>query len=530
MQRRDFLKRAAMGAGVVAAGLPLRLRSEQAVPGKDADGRRLNVLVLMTDQHHAAWLGCAGHPVVKTPHLDALARRGVRFTQAFVPVPYCSPTRAALVTGLYPSSLGIGRNIDKGDDPLALREPRQIYQHQLAALGYHCYQLGKWHLGNTDDLKCLAGSSEAEKRAHVRHNQQRRIKGAELCDAGPRAGEAELVGDIWLRTGVAESHRKWLQELNTPKQDVGIIGRSRLKPEYAIESELAGECIDLLRKHRDEPFAITYSVSPPHAPWVAPAPYYDQYDPQQMPLPATWTQPQAESAKTPSARMGNIYGEGGVREYLRCYAAQITMMDACFGRILGALDELKLTDRTLVIFTSDHGNLLGQHGMMDKSVPAFYDDLMRVPLLARLPGALPAGKTCDAFAATVDLAPTILDLLGAPPLAKAHGHSLRGLMAGQDAGPEAVFGERADPKSPAAARMVRTRQWKLNLQPKGVRELFDLEKDPDETKNVAADPAHAGLIHQLEEQLRRHMASIGDPALRLLREPGAPTPATEKAK
>lgn len=522
MQRREFIKRAALGAGALAAQLPLL--------GQDAAGRRLNVLVLMTDQHHAAWLGCAGHPVVKTPHLDTLARQGVRFTQAFVPVPYCSPTRLALVTGLYPSSLGLGRNIDRNDDPLALREPQQIYQHQLAALGYHCYQLGKWHLGDPAALTCLATGSAAEKQANVRYNQQRRNKGAELFDAGPRAGEAELAGDIWLRTGVAEAHRKWQQEPNTPKQDVGIIGRSRLKPAYAIESVLAEECVALLRKHRDEPFAITYSVSPPHAPWVAPAPYYDQYDPQQMPLPATWTQPPAEWAKTPSARMARIFGEAGVREYLRCYAAQITMMDDCFGRILAALDELKLADRTLVIFTSDHGNLLGQHGMMDKSVPTFYDDLMRVPLLARLPGALPAGKTCDAFAATVDLAPTILDLLGAPPLAKGHGHSLRGVIAGQNAGPEAVFGERGDLSKPGVSRMIRTRRWKFNLQPKGAYELFDLEKDPDETQNLANEPANAPLVRQLEDQLRRHMEAIGDPAVRWLQQPGSPTPATAMVK
>ncbi|MCX7009675.1 MAG: sulfatase-like hydrolase/transferase [Kiritimatiellaeota bacterium] len=468
MIRRDFLKRAALGVGALAAGFPM--------VGKAVDaGKRLNVMVVMTDQHHAAWLGCAGHPVVKTPHLDKLAREG------------------------------------------ALREPRQLYQHQLAALGYHCYQLGKWHLGNTDDLKCLAGSSAAEQRAHVRYNQQRRAKGADAFDPGPRDGEAELIGDVWLRTDLAEAHRKWKQEPNTPKQDVGVIGRCRLKPELAIESVLAESCIELLRQHRDEPFAITYSVSPPHAPWIAPAPYYDQYDPRQMPLPATWTQPPPEWTKTHSARMGKIYGESGAREYLRCYAAQITMMDACFGRILVALDELKLTERTLVIFTSDHGNLLGQHGMMDKGVPAFYDDLMRVPLLARLPGVLPQDKTCGAFAATVDLAPTILDLLGAPPLAKMHGHSLRDTIAGKDAGPEAVFGERGDLSKPGVGRMIRTRRWKFNLQAGGVRELFDMENDPQETKNVAGDPANADIGRQLEARLRQHMASIGDPAVKYLK-------------
>lgn len=522
MKRREFLRNVTWGSGALAlAGFPRPGKSAGPVLQgleKSIKARRLNVLVFMTDQHHAAWLGCAGHPVVKTPHLDALARQGVRFTQAFVPVPYCSPTRAALVTGLYPSSLGIGRNIEKGDDPLALRAPRRIYQHQLAALGYHCYQLGKWHLGQPSDLQCLPESSALERKVHEHFNKLRREKGADYYDGGPRAGETELIGEVWLRAELAAAHRKWKQEAKTPKQDVGVIGRYRVKPANTYEALLADECIALLHQHRDEPFAITYSVSPPHAPWIAPAPYYDQYDPQQMPVPATWTNCPAAWADAAAARMGRIYGEAGLREYLRCYAAQITMMDAWFGRILAALDELKLTERTLVIFTSDHGNMLGQHGMMDKTFNGFYDDLMRVPLLARLPGVLPAGKTCDKFATTMDIAPTILDLLGAPPLATTHGQSLRGLVTGQDAGPAAVFGERGDPKASGAVRMVRTRQWKLNLLAKGARELFNLEEDPDETKNVADDPANSGIIRQLEDQLRRHMTSIGDPAVRLLQE------------
>ncbi|MCX7009676.1 MAG: sulfatase-like hydrolase/transferase, partial [Kiritimatiellaeota bacterium] len=197
------------GTGALAAGLP------KLGYGTDA-GKRVNVLLFRTDQHHAAWLGCAGHPVVKTPHLDKLAREGVRFTQAFVPVPYCSPTRAALVTGLYPSSLGIGRNIDKGDDPLALREPRQLYQHQLAALGYHCYQLGKWHLGNTDDLKCFPDSSAIEKAAHVRFNQQRRSKGEEFYDAGPRNNSS---GDwaCWAQQRIESLEPLLQRQLELPK-------------------------------------------------------------------------------------------------------------------------------------------------------------------------------------------------------------------------------------------------------------------------------------------------------------------------
>jgi arylsulfatase A-like enzyme len=139
-----------------------------------------------------------------------------------------------------------------------------------------------------------------------------------------------------------------------------------------------------------------------------------------------------------------------------------------------------------------------------------------VPLLARLPGALPAGSVCEKFATTMDLAPTILDLLGAAPLAKVHGHSLRGLIAGKEAGPEAVFGERGDVSKPGVSRMIRTQRWKLNMWPKGGRELFDLEKDPQEAKNLAANPAYADTLRKLEAQLRQHMESIGDPALKYM--------------
>jgi arylsulfatase A-like enzyme len=189
------------------------------------------------------------------------------------------------------------------------------------------------------------------------------------------------------------------------------------------------------------------------------------------------------------------------------------MMDGCLGRILAALDELKLTDRTLVIFTSDHGNMLGQHGMMEKGSGAFYDDLMRVPLLVRLPGRIPAGRTCDAPATSVDVAPTILDYLGAGPRAHGHGRSLRPFLDGAPADDRPVFGERGDVEKPSVSRMIRTRQWKLCLLPKGENELFDLQKDPDEIHNRAAEPALAAVVARLTAQLVEHMRAVGDPAV-----------------
>lgn len=501
LNRRTFVRGAAAGA---AAGFGCgRAAAAERPPPR-------NLLVLMTDQHHAQWLGCAGHSTVQTPNLDRLARGGVRFTQAFAPVPYCSPTRLCIETGLYPSSLGLGRNIDKGDDPLRLREPQRVYQHTLAARGYACHQLGKWHLGRPTELTCFQEDDEAAVRSLLKARQQ--AAKMNLFDDGPRAGEAEKIGEVWLRRETAEAHARWRAEKNIPKQDVGVIGRSARKPEFQYESVLADHCVGLLERHRREPFAITCSVSPPHAPWIAPSPYYDRYDPAGMPVPATWTDRRPPQwAASASARMGRIYGETGLREYLRCYAAQITMMDAFFGRILDALDRLELADNTLVVFTSDHGNLLGQHGMMDKSLGDFYDDLVRVPLLMRLPGVLPAGAVSDAMVASPDLPPTFLDCLGAEPLPKAHGRSVRGVAEGRGKGYDAVFAERGEPTSTGAARMVRTREWKLCLLPRGDHELFDLRKDPDETRNVFADPANAAVVKDLKERMRRHMAAVGDP-------------------
>ena len=485
-----------------------------------AERRPVNLLILMTDQHRSDALGCAGNSVVKTPNLDRLAAGGTRFVNSFCVVPYCSPTRAAIVMGRYPSSFGLGMNIDRGTKTFEhrLREPCETYLHHLAALGYHCHQLGKWHVGDPAELTCFPNALDDESLPGRQYNQRRRNAGDACYDAGPRPGETEFVkahGGVYLREAVSEAHRRFVAELlRKGGQDVGIIGRQLLKPEYAYESVLADYCIELLKRHRDEPFAITYSVSPPHAENVVPAPFYDMYDPLKLPLPATWTDHPAIWQTAFSARMGAIYGEAGFREYERCYYGQVSMMDSCMGRILQALDDLGLAERTLVIFTSDHGNILGQHGMMDKAVEAFYDDLMRVPLIVRLPGRIPAGKTCDATAASVDLAPTILDYLGGAPLAKSHGRSLRPFLDGAADDGRLAFGERQDPNTPRASRVIRTRKWKLCLYAQdGKRLLYDLQSDPGECRNLAGDPAMAPQIRELSEKLFEHMRRIGDPAL-----------------
>ena len=491
--------------------LSLTFVNSRPVPG--AEHGPINLLFLMTDQHHAAAMGCAGSSVVKTPNLDRLAAGGTRFVNSFCVVPYCSPTRMALVTGRYPSSFGLGRNIDQPDDPLRLREPCETYLHRLVDRGYHCHQLGKWHLGDPRELNCFPNAPNDDESLRRLAKQRRTEAGNSRFDSGPRPGETERIGDVWLREEAAEAHRRWLPEKSPTGQDVGVIGRSKLRPEFHTEAILAEHCIELMKRHRNEPFALVYSVSPPHAPCVAPAPFYDMYDPARLVLPATWSQHRDDWSKTLSGRLAETYGEEGVREWVRCYYAQVSMMDWCFGRILNALDELGLADRTLVVFTSDHGTLLGQHGMIDKAVEAFYDDLMRVPLIMRLPGKIPAGKTCPARATSVDVAPTILDYLAVSPLTNGHGHSLQPLLEGKADDDRPVFGERGRLDRPHAARMIRTRRWKLNLLARGQVELYDLQQDPDELHNLAHDPVQASRIRELSSQLFEHMRAVGDQGL-----------------
>jgi arylsulfatase A-like enzyme len=493
-----------------------------------AEDRPINLLFLMTDQHHFAALGCAGNSVVKTPNLDRLAAQGARLSNAFCVTPYCSPTRAAIVTGRFPSSYGLGRNIAIGPrcttDELRLHEPCETYLHQLAARGYHCHQLGKWHLGRPSQLSCFPeGDQDDEFPKQLTERRVREAGAAGVQEDAMRSGEVERAGDeetgaVYMRSEIAKTHRDLLQQQTGPakNKDHTIIGRAVRKPELWPESVLADYCIDLLRRHRHEPFAITYSVSPPHAPFIAPSPFYDQYAPQQFPLPTTWNDRPQQFQKSSASRTGAAYGEAGFREYLRCYYARVAMMDWCIGRILDALDELGLSDRTLVVFTSDHGNMLGQHGMMEKSTLAFYDDLMRVPLLMRLPGSIAAGTVCEAGASSVDLAPTILDYLAAPPLKSVHGRSLRPFLDGQPDDGRPIYGERGEPNVAGTLRMIRTRDWKLCLPAQEsknvVTDLYQLDADPGETRNLARDASARATLRDLTTGLLEHMNSIGDHA------------------
>jgi arylsulfatase A-like enzyme len=471
----------------------------------------------MTDQHKFDVLGCMGNPLAKTPNLDRLAAEGVLFTQAHSTVPYCSPTRTAIVTGRYPSTLGISRNVQakiKGKpDPIRLVEPLQTYMHILQAEGYACHHLGKYHLGNLGELSCFADAKGDNNDAKTLLHRRRKEAGEEAYSP-QRKGET-LDGFTYMTPNTARCHAIWKDDPRRTRQDLSFIGRHRFKAEHQFEYALADHCIDLIRKHNEtkRPFAITYSLSPPHAFWVAPSPYYDWYNPDDFKLPANAVDMPEIYAGTQAYRLAKLFGPEGMAEYLRCYYAQVSMIDAYMGRILAELDELGIADRTLVVFTSDHGDMNGGHGLMDKTVDTCYEEIIRVPLIMRLPGVTKPGAKTTVQANSTDLAPTILDLLAAKPLDQCHGRSLRPFLQGAPDDGRPAFVERGSPANKSCRRMVRTTEWKLIMAGNANHQLFHLTKDPGETKNLYADPECAATRATLLATLKQHMEQIEDPAL-----------------
>jgi arylsulfatase A-like enzyme len=504
----------------------------------------VNILLIMTDQHNIGVLGFNGNPLVKTPNLDRLAAQGTRFTQAICPTPFCSPTRASIRTGQWPHTHGITFNVapdpkankDRpqrraaADAPRERRRPAKradrkpglsdeqvVLDDLLFEKSYAVEHLGKWHLGPLADLHCYKdkGTEDADRVAYAKWLQD---QGGSAIDRVARPGEtfANDSGGVFLRDAVVRSRDTLASGPAEMTEEVKSVGRSAIAAHAQFETWLADRAIDWMDKHAGGPFMLTYSVSPPHAPWVAPDPFYSMYDPAKIILPPTFSDHPAVYRNTQAVRMGAAAGEAGFREQMRCYYAQVTEMDEQIGRLLARLHQLGLDDKTLVIFTSDHGDMQGAHGMMGKSMHGFYEEIVRVPMIFRFPPTIPAGKALNMQASSVDLMPTMLDYAGQPIPGSVQGRTLRGFLDGKQKPDDApAFCERGL-DGPSALRMIRTTDWKYCAYGDGRRELFYLSADPGEVKNLAQASECKPQREKLEEQLLAWMERTKDPALKTL--------------
>jgi len=486
------------------------------VSGAEKDTpRRPNIVFIMTDQHRWDCLGANGNRQIRTPHLDRLARAGANFTHAFVNAPVCVPSRASFLTGRYPHSHKNRVNYT----PLARSEV--LMQARLREAGYSTAAIGKLHLHppTVQEAK-RTGFDQVELHDAVRSLDPYSDYIAWRKERDPTAKE---IYHRALAKNIPLGKNPFRQAIDEKFTETTWVGeRTRHYIRTLSEDE--------------KPFFIFSSFWKPHSPFEVPAPYDSLYDDMKIPLPVERTLKDIRLLPPP-LRLLILRGRpqfGMDRERLlwiyRSYYGAISHIDREVGRIMKALKEAGQAENTIVVFSSDHGDQLLEHGLMGKN--CFFESSVRVPLIFHSLGRIRSGQH-DHLVESVDVLPTLFELAGLPEPYENQGRSLAPLIgtASRDYLPkEAIFSENVIPEVITSgsldfefekgagikgirhpdARMVRTLNWKFNYYAEGYAELYDLRKDSGETKNLADSPEHREIVLEMKERLLHWLISADE--------------------
>ncbi len=449
-----------------------------------------NILLIHVDQHRHDCIGANGHPCAVTPHLDRLAAEGVNFREAFCPSPICTPARTSLLTGVYATQHGCLAN--RGTEAYRPMDPQlRTFSQVLKAGGYWLGYVGKWEVGTP------GGPEQFGFDVYVPDKDYLAWRRAEGLPPLPAVNG-------------------WFGEV-----DPGIT------PEQTALGWGADHVIRLLQGtvEHEQPFFLRWDPREPHLPNVLPEPYASLVDPASIPPWPSFPDPLDGKPFIQRQQVRTWDLEGWTwaqwQPMVARYLGEVALIDHQVGRILQALDDLGLAENTLVVYSSDHGDLCGAHGMIDKHY-VMYDDVVRVPLLLRWPGRLPAGRVVSRpVTAALDLAVTFCSVAGLPVPPTFVGRNLLPLAA-IDADPEPELELVPEPIFATyhgnqfglySQRMVRTPRWKYVWNATAEDELYDLAADPGEITNLAADSAHAATLAELRRTLAAWMASTKDPLL-----------------
>ena len=488
---------------------------------------RPNILYIVTDQHRADWLGCAGHPVVKTPNIDKIAARGTRMTDFYVTTPVCMPNRGAIFTGRYPSANGSRHN------GLPLPADANTFVDVLRAGGYRTASIGKSHLqpmattpaNRSDETRSVNPDiPEARKsdQADYGHESAERYAGTDYYEFPESYYGFEHVRMVTNHSDACGGH--YLQWLRSQTDDwEAIRDRANALPHNfqcpqairtAIPEELyptafvKNEAKDWISKQAEDenPFFAFVSFPDPHHPWTPPGKYWDMYDPEDfevnLPYEAHENPPPQlqewkrffDSGNYPSVQQqAFIASEQDIKEAMALTAGMITMIDNAIGEILDTLEASGQLDNTIIIFNSDHGDYMGAFLLLLKG-PFAHHSVNRVPFIWADP-ELPGVGTADGLAASVDIAATILERVGLKPYYGMHSRSFLDQLSGGAAARDAVLIEHEENKiypgfdrRPNMRHCV-TKDYRLTIYEGLERaELYDRKADPEETRNIWNDP------------------------------------------
>lgn len=523
--------------------------------------KRPNFLLIITDQQRADYLGCAGHRVLKTPNIDRIAAGGVRFDKFYVANPVCMPNRSTLMTGRMPSSHGVRSN------GIPLSTEWNTFADLLRANGYSTGLVGKSHLQNFTGMPAmqtreqeqrdrplpegdLAEARRPEDPALYRNEEPGTWEDPNFTLPLPFYGFdhvdlCTLHGDM-----VGADYRRWLDAKGVDSST--LVGRrNQLAHDYSCPQAwrtavpealypsafIAERTIERLDAYvgdgsgMSDPFFLMMSVPDPHHPFTPPGRYWDLYRPEDAVVPESfyntgnnppptlrWAYEERIEGKATRDRGQFLFvvNEKEVREAIALTYGMMACVDDAVGRVLNHLDELGLAENTVVIYTSDHGDFLGDHRLLLKG-PIHFQSLIRVPFLWRDPATPHAGVACEALCGTVDLAPSILDRAGLSPFNGMQGRSLLAEAGDlQDHGPGSVLIEDDQQrqvlgfaKSPRVHTLVNAR-WRMTIYDgTDWGELYDLETDPLENNNRWSDPgASSAKVTLLEAFVRREIALV----------------------
>lgn len=471
--RRSLIKQLALAGSAGAASAlfggcaPARIRSTSQ--------QRPNIVFIMTDDHARSAMSLYGNPVLTTPHLDRIGNEGLRFDQAYVTCALCLPSRASFLTGQYPHIHGMRTNgAESGFTSEPALDNTQTWPNLLRAQGYYTGVVGKWHINTMP--------------AGYDHTAIIRGQGSYFDP------------QMWI-------DGRWRDQRGHTDDVIG---------EHALHF--------LRNAPRNRPFALMYQFKAPHRDWNPAPRFRTRFADVDIALPASFeaglrSRSQAvqqtmmriaqmpDFARSNGRLTGDALARANFQEFMRNYYRVLCGVDENVGKVLDHLQEQGLAENTLVIYTTDNGFFLGEHGLFDKRL--MYDPAIRIPLLLRWPAGIAAGRVdADHFALNIDLAPTLLDIGGAPIPDTMQGKSWLPLLEAQEQPWREDFlyeyYEYPGVHCVRPHRGVRNRRWKLLEFWREPREyeLYDLASDPDELRNLAPDPAYASTLDQLQRRLQ----------------------------
>ena len=450
-----------------------------------------NVLFIISDDLTAESLSCYGNSQCHTPHIDAVASRGLMLTNAYCQYPVCGPSRAAMMSGMYPQSIGVTGNGSAARFTDNMGQ-RPTMSGLFRSHGYYTARVSKiYHMRVPGDITAGVDGPDHVASWTERFN----------CQAPE-----------WMTAG-EHTHltNEKLRRLPDEHYNLGFGGafyvvKGSSDGDEQPDAQAATKAIELLEQHGNQPFFLAVGLVRPHVPLVAPASFYTPYPSDEMKLAPTidgdWDDIPAAGISKNSKSIGLEGHLDRQREVLSAYYASVAFMDTQVGRIIAALDRLQLRENTIVVFTSDHGYHLGEHDFWQKM--SLHEESTRIPLVISVPGEKPS--TSGSLAEQIDIYPTLAELCGLEVPEHCQGKSLKSLF--------------ADPSATIhdwvyclknRSHLLRTQQWALIEHPDGSSELYNMVSDPRQYTNLADESGQATILAELKRSLAAKLRAIGTP-------------------